>query len=133
MFANETKTNDIIAKLYAQAGTEISANDPQTEILNVFDGGKTIAELTKLHQNYSEKHGRIYPLYDEDDRSDASDTEGIFDPLIEDIAYHWDSITYENIKFVGLAYHYSELCNAISDLGSHHPDYNVNNGMIENA
>lgn len=128
--ATADKFNEIVKALHQQANIRISANDPKVEIINAFNGGESIDELSKFHPNYSAEHGRIYPLYDDEEGFFEKPEGSTRDELTESIAYAWNALNFPDQRFTSLAFNYESLCNSIADLASYHPDYNINHGTI---
>jgi hypothetical protein len=99
-------------------------------VLIAFKDGETINQLALMHRNYNPSMGRIFPLYMEE--MDASQTIGGMyeDSALTDVVYYWGQIQNLDQPFGDWAANLSELRNAISDLSSHHYDYDIETGNI---
>lgn len=125
---------DLIKRLAdeSKAAESVTAAEGPKGILKAFTVGKTIRALEKLHVNYSDVHGRIFPFFEEDFEtvSEETDSEGV-DAAIGEVVYHWGFVADLGTGFTNFAFHLSELNNNISDLVTWHPKHNVDTGEID--
>lgn len=124
--------NSLVKTIVKQSLTEVPLDViPQQAILSTFNHGAEIKALAKHHTRYSDTHGRIFPMYDEDEGIyDVVPSDVDTDDVVEDLYYQWSSL--ENAtSFLSLIGYYEGLLNVISSLASWHPNYNDRNGHID--